>query len=308
MSLSVWLPVRLRVRPLAGLLQLFVSYILSCLGGTLLTALMLGQPIGWLANDVTFGTYVVVFLLAFLPTTKAHFRAIVQAPILRTAISAMDDLSWGNSISTLGVQRVLHPLHALSPIKSSVSAAILGGITSGCGGGIIRSARDTERLARERTGMGRSFNFGFLLSCLLPVCRSMLNLNCARWSFTTPRHFSAPHWPIQLTSALSVLYYGLVNPHGYLPYSCLSINQGKWLLIAICVLTNTVWTQLGLSDLLSYGAVEDDQPSGSKRRVEPEPNARTLVDVISAASESPASPVPRARKSTARRSSSRKKA
>jgi uncharacterized membrane protein YeiH len=105
----------------------------------MITALIMGQPIGWLTNDWVFGTYAFVFALAFNPLTGGLFRAIVNAPILSTLISVMDDLSWGNSISTLGVQRILQPWHANSPIKTSVSAAIVSGITSGCGGGVIRS-------------------------------------------------------------------------------------------------------------------------------------------------------------------------
>lgn len=121
-----------------GLSQLLFAYILSCLGGTLLTALFLGQPVGWLSSDITFFTYIIVFGIAFSKWTRRAFLALVHAPIISDVITIMDDLSFGNSITTLGVQRVINPVHADSPIRHTVCAAIVGGITSGCGGGFIR--------------------------------------------------------------------------------------------------------------------------------------------------------------------------
>jgi hypothetical protein len=155
------------------------------------------------------------------------------------------------------------------------------------------------------------------------LCRSMLNFNNASWFLSTPRHLSAPHWPIQLTATLSVLYYFLVNPHGYLPYAGVTINEGKWALIVICILTNSVWNLLGVSQLLSYGATQANEQVVLKRaavaparRESNGASSTTLRQPIVQSNEEPEdvsagdSPAPRSRKSTTRssRSSSRKKA
>jgi hypothetical protein len=94
----------------------------------------------------------------------------------------------------------------------------------------------------------------------------MLNLNHSTWSFTTPRHLHAPHWPIQLTSSLAVLYYALTNPHSYLPYAGIPVNDAKWTLIVLCVVTNTVWSTLDVSRFINYHQVDEKRSTTVTRK------------------------------------------
>lgn len=125
----------------AALVQSLVAYILCSAGGTSMGSILLGQPIGWLTSDVTVCTYLLIFALSHMTLTRELFRFIVNLEPFSTIISVVDDMSWGNCVTMLGVQRALNPLHAASPVKNSASAAILLGTLAGCGGGLLRSGQ-----------------------------------------------------------------------------------------------------------------------------------------------------------------------
>ena len=130
-------------------MQQFVAYVLSCLGGTAMGSIILGQPIGWLASDRTLLVYLVVFLLSWMSVTRGLFRALVNAQPFAALIGFIDDISWGNSVTLLGVQRALSPMHAASPIRSSFSACMVMGTLAGCGGGILRFDTTHTQSARK---------------------------------------------------------------------------------------------------------------------------------------------------------------
>ena len=102
-------------------------------------SVLLGQPIGWITSDVTVLTYLLIFALSHMRLTRDLFRFLVNLEPFATIISIVDDMSWGNCITMLGVQRAINPMHAASPVKNSASAAILLGTLAGCGGGLLRS-------------------------------------------------------------------------------------------------------------------------------------------------------------------------
>lgn len=149
----------------------------------------------------------------------------MTAPVISTFITFGDDLAWGNSITNLGVQRVLTPVHSDSPIKNTVCAAIVGGVLSGCGGGMIRT---------------------------------MLGFNNSVWSFTTPRHLHAPHWIMKGSIMFAMVFYYLTNPHGYLGHDGMDVHEAKWIVMLLCVTTNTVWNTIGLNKIINLDSLSFD--------------------------------------------------
>jgi hypothetical protein len=229
--------------------QQLVAFLLTCLGGTALGSLLLGQPIGWLGNDVIVATYVCIFFLSWNPWTRGLFKAIVNAPGIATIIGLIDDASWGNSVTMLGVQRALIPLHAQSPVKSSTTAALLLGTLAGCGGGLIRMT---------------------------------FNMNRREWFFSVPRHLSAPHFPVRLSASMALLFYVLTNPHGHTwlpmvpPTGFVDVQTAKWTVIAICCAANT---GLGLLQSPAAAASTPTAPAASKAK------AKAVQNTVGAASK-----------------------
>lgn len=133
-------------------------------------SILLGQPIGWLCSDVTVCTYLLIFALSYSRFTRDIFRFIVNLEPFATIISVVDDMSWGNCITMLGVQRALNPMHAASPVKNSASAAILLGTLAGCGGGLLRSDKANMDAFWTRDELFVFLSSPLLSSRSLPLC------------------------------------------------------------------------------------------------------------------------------------------
>jgi len=67
----------------------------------------------------------------------------------------------------------------------------------------------------------------------------MFGFNRRAWSFSVPPQLSGHHFIARMSAAMSLLFYLLTNPHAYLPYEGVKVQQAKWIVMAILMITNT---------------------------------------------------------------------
>ena len=149
------------------------------------TGFLLGQPPSWLLYSEVLPAYVLCwYMMHHLPLDPVFRLLEAPAPVgpmLRFTLSALNDLSWGVAITSWGQDKALQAEH--SPAATSITAALLTGLVSGCGGGLMQQA------------------FGF---------------NDREWSFRTPPAFLRVSFAIKLSASCSFAYYYAVDPHGYI--------------------------------------------------------------------------------------------
>jgi hypothetical protein len=120
------------VIPLA---QGLFSFIFSNLSGSILVAILLSQPPGWIYNNGVIPTFILVFSLQYF---KEAFpiRICERYHLLRLIIACADSMSYGFSITSFGVDLALASLGN----KKFMSGAILCGFVSGIGCQLMKEA------------------------------------------------------------------------------------------------------------------------------------------------------------------------
>jgi hypothetical protein len=181
--------------------QALVAYLMTCLGGTTITCILLGQPPDWMLVDAVLPTYIALFVAHRWCPGDLLFR-VLDIDGVRLLVSVFDNVCWAASITQWGIFKALNAQHHSA--RSSATMAILCGIFSGCGGGIVNS---------------------------------LLSLNDVQWQFRVPSHISGaqPSYPLLIATSMAVLFYFLNDPHRWLPSSPhLSWNDAR-LVIAVLI-------------------------------------------------------------------------
>jgi len=194
---------RLQTRTLGiDIVQLYVSYILSTLGGSLLVAYLLAQPPGWLSMDIPFLVYTTSFFLFQLPVISDIMLFITSIPPIPLIIQIFVDITWTTSITSYGFDAALR-----SPrdVKNSSIGPWIVGIASGIGG-----------LAFNQT-------FG---------------LYQKRWSFQNPIILSN-NIVLRMVVLSTTVYYIMLNPHKLLNTK-FTRYQSRATVLAIILLGDTV--------------------------------------------------------------------
>ena len=71
-------------------------------------------------------------------------------------------------------------------------------------------------------------------------CLSMMfGFNRRVWSFGVPPQLSGHHFIARMSAAMALLFYVLTNPHAYLPYEGIKVQQAKWTVMVILMTMNT---------------------------------------------------------------------
>jgi hypothetical protein len=159
--------------------QALLAFLFTSLAGTSLTSVVwLGTTPGWLLSNSCFATYIVVFFAHRFCPGDALFNLLAVAPVA-LVVKFFVDVSWAWSITSWGLER------ALTVPSKSAPLAFVCGFTSGCGGGLLCDA------------------FGF---------------SEKQWGVRTPDAIRGPSQGVQLTIALTVAFYMLINPHRLFDY------------------------------------------------------------------------------------------
>jgi uncharacterized membrane protein YeiH len=179
-------------------LQRLVAIVLTALGGTMMTGVLLGQPPSWVLYSEVVPAYFLCWALMHCVPLDPLFRLLEApaplGPVLRFTLGALDDVSWGVAITSWGQDKALQAQHG--PARASITAALLTGFMSGCGGGLLQQA------------------FGF---------------NDAEWSFRTPPALVRASFAIKLSAGCSLAYYYAVDPHGYIAAAAVAVAlPGPW--------------------------------------------------------------------------------
>jgi hypothetical protein len=67
----------------------------------------------------------------------------------------------------------------------------------------------------------------------------MFGFNRRAWSFSVPPQLSGHHFIARMSAAMALLFYALTNPHAYLPYEGIKVQQAKWTVMVILMTMNT---------------------------------------------------------------------
>ena len=129
------------------------------------------------------------------------WHKLVTTPVVKWALSIVDNVSWATAITAWGAEKALFAEHTRA--RTSIVACLLSGFFSGCGGGLLHSA----------------------------YC-----LTDKTWRFRTPRGLASnvPSFAISMAGILSVLNYVVTNPHHALPYEpILTTRDSRFLLFLI---------------------------------------------------------------------------
>lgn len=208
--------------------QQLVAILLCCLGGTTLTGILLGQPPSWVIGANTAPTYVLGYLLVNYSPGDVVWR-LASIPLLFECLMFLDGISWGTAITSWGVDKAVGAMHP--QVASSTPAALLAGVLSGTGGGILNEA---------------------------------FSLSHKEWVFSTPPSLASPSFGIKVALLASPLYYVLHNPHGIGGLDLLHKDDAKMIVIGLVVVA-------ALSKQWVWGQVEEDevQPvEGGKKKAE----------------------------------------
>lgn len=180
---------------------------ISSCGGTLLTSIILGQPIGWLSNDRIVLSYVIAYLISYFAVSRSILIYVLSSRLVAPIVLLMRSYSWGHSITSWGVDRAVHSYSppSLPPSHMSISYALVCGILSSCGGGLLKSG---------------------------------LALNEYEWRLQTPLPIKNPSIHLVVSAFCSCLYYLLCNPHKCFPVTLLPELTAKSIIHAIALLSN----------------------------------------------------------------------
>ena len=172
------------------------SVLLASFSGSFIASILIGAPHSALVSDYVMFTYLVVFALHRWSPADVFHRLFSWAPIA-WLISGIDAMKWTKSISG-GLLAAVNAEHPAA--RRSMATALTCGFISGCGGGMVHSA---------------------------------LSLSSPQWKFRCPSGLasSLPSFGIRMSALLSVLFYALINPHHYLPYTPLLSNDDARLVL-----------------------------------------------------------------------------
>ena len=127
---------RERGSPAHAPLQRVFAIVITALGGTMLTGFLLGQPPSWLCYSEVIPAYCFCwFIMERLPR-EPLFRLIRGSALAEFTMTLLDDISWGIAITSWGQDKATSAQH--EPARASMIAALLCGVVSGCGGGVIQ--------------------------------------------------------------------------------------------------------------------------------------------------------------------------
>jgi hypothetical protein len=158
-------------------------------------------------------------------------------------VSVIDGLKWTSSIVRSGVLAALNAEHARA--RSSMAMALVCGFFAGCGGGLVHST---------------------------------LSLSSKQWHFQCPAGLatSLPAFAVRTSALLAALYYGLVNPHHYLPYTPLLSRDDALVVVFLVItfqdaLTNpSSWRRfksMGAKDNVNHSSNSSSSSSSSDTKV-----------------------------------------
>mmetsp|Transcript_5262 Transcript_5262/g.13419 ORF Transcript_5262/g.13419 Transcript_5262/m.13419 type:complete len:336 (-) Transcript_5262:196-1203(-) len=216
-------------------LQVFVSCCICCFGGTTLTAILLGQPPGWLGSTSSPIAFATGFWLIFLCPGDVPYKAVTRFFPLAYALNVINCMSGAHGVTSWGSEKALHAFHFGSVTAADAAAhhrsgfagsgpfALLCGTLSGCGGGIL----------------------GAFLGC---------NGTAPNWSFSTPPTLRKPSVYVKLAAVSSITYYCLRNPHSFLPWGqdVVDVGVSKVIVFFMWVAVMTAQDVFGIADPLGW--------------------------------------------------------
>lgn len=200
-------------------LQVFVSCIICCFGGTTMTAFLLGQPPGWLGSLTSPTAYALGFWCIFCFPGDIPYKIWINSFPFRILLGLINCISGAHAVTNWGAEKALHAFHlgnvaakdvaehARSGYAGSGPFTLLCGTLSGCGGGVL----------------------GAWMHC---------NGASTSWSLEgTPPVLRKPTTTVKLAFASSVTYYMLRNPHHFLPWrmDVIPADEIKLLILAMWV-------------------------------------------------------------------------
>ena len=205
-----------RVSTVKTYLETFIACALLHFGGKSLTGVLLGQSPSWMNNSIEFPVFVIAWLVVYFSFGDIYWKTIFKLPLFHEFLELFHLIEYAHAITHAGVDEVLW--NKLIP-KSAISS-VLCGVLSGSGGPILG----------EWIGVFRSPSFTVT---------------------STPEAFDpkSPHGTYLLlkTSFFSVLYYALINPSGFFPWSEVHDHHhihSKHLIIISAVLLNFIISEL----------------------------------------------------------------
>ena len=163
-----------------GLVSLAACFIVA-FGGTTVTGVLLGQPPSWLAGNTSAPSLLLGYALIYHAPRDAVYRALQHIVPLRRVVEVLQVVSTANCISAWGVEKAVHADHAAA--QSSVGLALVAGVFSATGGGMIGAALGVE--ADVKGG----------------------------WRLRTPPVLSAPSAGVKTAIAATLVYYAATDPH-----------------------------------------------------------------------------------------------
>ena len=112
-----------------NLLQAYISYIISTLGGSMCVSYLLSQPVGWLQIDIPFLVYTATFLLFHIPLINNISLFITNNFIVQLIIQVFVDITWMTSITSYSFDNALKsPYNIKNSSVGPIIVAFIGGM------------------------------------------------------------------------------------------------------------------------------------------------------------------------------------
>jgi hypothetical protein len=226
-------------------IQALVSTFIVGFGGSSIASIMLAKPWGWLQGNINIPVYTFMALLVYYSPRNIVFNILERnRQYLVPIFTLVEAVSKAFTIARVGVDGVFNA--ANGKYADSISAAILIGTISGCGGGVTGSMIGLRK---------PSWGFEVPAQLLSPNKSMVLSFFCATiFIFTTRTHIfgrsSMWHWISSNAGSLGIVDSRVLHSLFAAPF--LSDQQ------AIGIMTTMIWlcnNMAWLNDFISTSII-----------------------------------------------------
>eukprot|EP00607_Mallomonas_marina_P006031 CAMPEP_0182430424 /NCGR_PEP_ID=MMETSP1167-20130531/40416_1 /TAXON_ID=2988 /ORGANISM="Mallomonas Sp, Strain CCMP3275" /LENGTH=246 /DNA_ID=CAMNT_0024615499 /DNA_START=318 /DNA_END=1058 /DNA_ORIENTATION=- len=196
-----------------------------------MTGILLGQTPSWIISKTAYPAFLLAWWLTFFSPFDAYWNFTKSFPIIIDGYQLGAAISSGVAVTAWGMDKAIFNEYSASPhkIRDSVLTCLLCGTFSSCGGGIVGDWLGFYRIPSFTCTATPTIFSSSKKRALSAVCKSFV---------------------------MSVIYYILMNPSGYLPWEP-SMSKGACHLV-IVLLQVLNYTMLSVSTSLDlYAAIAE---------------------------------------------------